>query len=198
VNLYERIDVAGVYLRNTKTGLRLLLKRVDGRWDITKGGVDAGEDPKRAAKREAGEEAGISPAIGGTFVDVANQKNKKKLRIFNGSTPKRAVKLAPTEHTKFKWVDDDEAAEKLSKTPHLAQAVAKLRGMGESYPNRLRGQAQAQDVVPSGGDRDNSVPEGDIEQPMDNPLPGNTSPREMVRATGSRAHARLRPSRPPG
>lgn len=127
--LIERIDVAGVYLQNTKTSKKLLLKRTDGRWDITKGGVDKGEKPKRAAWREAGEESGIRPNVSDVFVDVRNKKNKKRLRIYKGTTTKTAVTLQPAEHTKFKWADDDEAIKKLRKTPHLAKAIEKLRAM---------------------------------------------------------------------
>ena len=128
--IIERVDVAGVYVQNVKTGKKLILKRKDGRWDITKGGVDKGEEPRQAAKRETGEESGIVPKVGDEFVDVTNKKNKRKLRIFTGTTKKTKVKLMPSEHTKAKWVDDDEAIEKLQKTPHLAKAVAKLRSMG--------------------------------------------------------------------
>jgi 8-oxo-dGTP pyrophosphatase MutT (NUDIX family) len=126
--LTEKVDVAGVYVQNTKTGKKLLIKRRDGRWDITKGKVDPGEKPKTAAKRETGEESGIRPSVSDQFVDVKNKKNKKKIRVYKGTTDKNSVKLQPSEHTKFKWSTDDEAIEKLRKTPHLAKAVAKLRG----------------------------------------------------------------------
>ena len=126
--LMEKVDVAGVYVQHGKTGKKLILKRKDGRWDITKGKVDPGEQPKVAAKRETGEESGIRPKVSDTFVDVKNQKNKKKIRVFKGTTASSAVKLQPSEHTKFKWTDDETAIKKLAKTPHLAKAVRKLRG----------------------------------------------------------------------
>lgn len=126
--LMEKVDVAGVYVQHTKTGKKLLLKRRDGRWDITKGKVDPGEKPKKAAKRETGEESGIRPNVSDQYVDVVNRKNKKKIRVFKGTTDKAKVKLQPDEHTKARWVDDDTAIKKLSKTPHLAKAVEKLRG----------------------------------------------------------------------
>lgn len=130
VTIGERVDVAGVYVLNTKTGKKLLLKRKDGRWDITKGGVDPGEKPRQAAKRETGEESGIAPKVSAAYVDVVNAKNQKKLRIYLGTTKKTKTKLMPSEHTRAKWVDDDEAIEKLQKTPHLAKAIEKLRSMG--------------------------------------------------------------------
>lgn len=203
----ERIDVAGVYVTNTKTGKKLLLKRRDGRWDITKGGVDKGEKPKQAAKREAGEESGIIPKVSAVYVDVTNPKNKKKLRIYKGSTKKTKIKLMPSEHTKAKWVDDDEAIEKLQQTPHLAKAVAKLRKLGEagslfarvveSYPNRVRGQARDL-AVPGGGDKQPpEAPSDEPEQPLDSPGPGNVNVRTTQRAAGSKMHKQREPNVPP-
>lgn len=118
------VDVAGVLIDRKKK--KLLLKRKDGRWDITKGQVDPGESAKQAARREAGEESGIKPEVGDEFVDVQNKKNKKKVRVFRGTTTKKKVRLQPAEHTKAKWTDSETAREMLKKTPHLAKAVARL------------------------------------------------------------------------
>ena len=66
------------------------------------------------------------------------------------------------------------------------------RRVVESYPNRVRGQAQAQDVVPSKSEPDNSDTEDGVEQPMDNPLPGGADRSTLFRAGGSRHHQRRR------
>ena len=62
----------------------------------------------------------------------------------------------------------------------------------ESYPNRTRGQAITHSV-PTGSEPDNSEQEDGVEEPMDNPLPGNTDRSMLTRAGGSSLHQRQRP-----
>jgi 8-oxo-dGTP pyrophosphatase MutT (NUDIX family) len=57
----EQVSAGGVAFRRTEAGVEVALVRVrpQGRWQLPKGLVDAGETPEQAALREVREEAGV-------------------------------------------------------------------------------------------------------------------------------------------
>jgi mutator protein MutT len=93
----------------------LLVQRADGdrwmpgKWAFVGGGVEKGEDPEAAVKRECGEEIGLIPS----FVKekfIKDDNNGTRCYMYLGLTKNSNVKLN-SEHQNFKWVDLPEIKE---------------------------------------------------------------------------------------
>lgn len=110
-----KIQELNVYVV-VKNGDRfLLLKRKDGFWEFPGGGVDWGENPEQAGKRETEEETGIQ--IGGPlrFLGVTSavyekQGNEKHsiYIVYIAETDKDDVVLGE-EHDEYRWLNKMEA-----------------------------------------------------------------------------------------
>lgn len=103
-----------------RRGMRLLvLKRREdaeiygGYWDAPGGLLEVGEDPETGARRELLEEANLTvgrlaPCAVCSTVD--EKKDTQFITIFfRASHPSGEVKLAPEEHTEFRWCTVEEA-----------------------------------------------------------------------------------------
>ncbi len=100
-------DIIVRVLIKTPKGKILLLKRAPykkhpGTWDLPGGGVEKGESPKSAAKRETEEETGATVK---STEPIAQLKTKNRLRILFGTTAKKFKATLNHEHTKGMWVD---------------------------------------------------------------------------------------------
>lgn len=124
----------GVMLAN-KEGELFVGQRIDTRadaWQMPQGGIDAGEDPQRAALRELWEETGVLPALvtveaetegwvtydlppdlvpniwGGKF---RGQKQKWFLLRFQGSDSDINIATQHPEFSKWRWLAPDKVVE---------------------------------------------------------------------------------------
>jgi 8-oxo-dGTP pyrophosphatase MutT (NUDIX family) len=104
-----------VVLRKTGDGWRVLLLRVYNYWDFPKGGIEAGETPLEAARRETREETTLDDlefAWGEKFVDtVPYGRDKKIARYFIACTTTEKISLpvnpalGKPEHHEWRWCD---------------------------------------------------------------------------------------------
>ncbi len=118
-----------VVVRDTDDGARFLLLRAYRNWDFPKGGVEAGEDPLAAARRETLEETGIEDlefVWGEDFVETPPYAANKVARYYLARTRRErielpsSVELGRPEHHEYRWVDLTEA---LALTVPRIQAV---------------------------------------------------------------------------
>lgn len=107
----NNIDAAGFVLVKRDPEMRfLILRSVDGEWDLPKGQTDGDENAKTCAKRETLEETGLSPELdwGETFITYSS------ITFFVGNVDddpdfKPNPKTGVVEHSDFKWVSLNEA-----------------------------------------------------------------------------------------
>ncbi|MFQ5975272.1 MAG: bis(5'-nucleosyl)-tetraphosphatase [Candidatus Hydrothermarchaeales archaeon] len=114
---------SGVVIFRKENGKReyLLLHYGAGHWDLPKGHIEEGEDPKETAKRELKEETGIEEIIFcGDFqerIDYTFKKRRelvyKEVLFFLARTNKKTVTLS-YEHKGFEWLNFKDALEKLT------------------------------------------------------------------------------------
>ena len=118
--------VAGLVVRR-QDGKILVIKRVDGRWDLPKGHVDKGEKPYAAAHRETWEETKLRPKSNKSRLFKTKKSSGKTLKFYPGRVGKKPnVTLDPAEHVKYRWVTKEKAVKLLRKNKALAAAVKKL------------------------------------------------------------------------
>ncbi len=117
---YIKIDAAGGLVKRKND--YLLIKR-KGLWDIPKGKIDRGEDPKTAALREVEEECGIHghEIISELCVTYHTMKLKKRLAL------KRTF-----------WYKMKYSGSK-STTPQKNEGITKAKWMSEDYMLAIRG-----------------------------------------------------------
>jgi 8-oxo-dGTP pyrophosphatase MutT (NUDIX family) len=101
---------AGTTFMARDTGRFLFLKRSDqgdepGTWCNCGGGVEAGETPEQAAKREAVEEIGYSEPYDLIPMDVNTQPDGFTYHNFFSIVPTEFEPVLNDEHTDFKWSD---------------------------------------------------------------------------------------------
>jgi bis(5'-nucleosidyl)-tetraphosphatase len=117
----ERILSAGVVVvRQFDDGWRVLLLRVYSYWDCPKGVVEPGEDPLTTARREVGEETGITDLEfrwGEEFIETEPYAKNKVARYYIAESREADVtlpvssELGRPEHHEFRWLarqDSDE------------------------------------------------------------------------------------------
>jgi bis(5'-nucleosidyl)-tetraphosphatase len=101
-------------VRRTPSGWRFLLLRAFRHWDFPKGGVEDGESPLAAARREVAEETGILDLHfdwGEVHIDTGPYAHRKIARYYVARTDSAAVTLGISpeigrpEHNEFRWVD---------------------------------------------------------------------------------------------
>jgi 8-oxo-dGTP pyrophosphatase MutT (NUDIX family) len=111
---------AGVVIVRKEAGIwKYLFLRAYQNWDFPKGIVEAGEDPLETAKREAGEESGITILNfrwGSVYKETAPYYSggKKVARYYIAETPEYRVtlsinpELGRPEHHEYLWLPYDE------------------------------------------------------------------------------------------
>lgn len=91
----------------------LVLKRKNGYWEFPGGGIEWGESPENAAKREALEEIGLEienlRLIGVTSATYEKDGNDKHsiYIVYMGTTKSKEVKISK-EHDAFMWISVEE------------------------------------------------------------------------------------------
>jgi len=102
-----------VVVRSTRGGWRYLLLRVYRTWDFPKGGVEAGETPIQAARREVAEETALTDLRfdwGEQYMETAPYSAGKVARYYVAASPEQSVSLpinaalGRPEHHEFRWV----------------------------------------------------------------------------------------------
>jgi 8-oxo-dGTP pyrophosphatase MutT (NUDIX family) len=118
-----RLSAGVVVLRETAEGWRFLLLRAFNHWDIPKGMVETGEEPRAAAIREVYEESVIDDldfAWGDAYVETGPYSRGKVARYFIARTGRSDIslpvnpELGRPEHSEYRWVDLDEAQQLVS------------------------------------------------------------------------------------
>lgn len=114
----QRLSCGAVLVRETGEGWRTLMLRAYRNWDFPKGIREEGETPLEAARREIGEETGISDLSfdwGERFTDTGPYNRGKVARYYLARTAEQEVELGISpvlgrpEHHEFRWLDFDEA-----------------------------------------------------------------------------------------
>ena len=120
-------SAGAVVFRRTPRGVRLLVLRAYNNWDFPKGLVEPGEEMLAAAKREVGEETGLSDVdypFGEEFRETIPYAHNKIARYYLAETEEHEIELPVStalgrpEHHEYRWVSHDEAEELLP--PRLA------------------------------------------------------------------------------
>lgn len=108
-------------------GQVLLLKRSDkvtrpGGWDFPGGGVDMGESPDEAARREIKEETSLTVhKLQLVSTHLASTNGEDDLIIgYVGSVDSTVVELTAWEHDEFIWVKIDELNDEILPPEHMA------------------------------------------------------------------------------
>ena len=105
-------------MRRGPTDWLFLMLRAYRNWDFPKGGVEAGEEPLAAARREVREETLIEDLEfnwGEVYLETGPYGNRKIARYYLAATrtEKIALPVSPElgrpEHDEWRWVDRDEA-----------------------------------------------------------------------------------------
>jgi bis(5'-nucleosidyl)-tetraphosphatase len=102
---------------------QFLLLRAYRYWDFPKGGIDEGEPPLMAARRETAEETGLSDLEfrwGNDYVETEPYANGKIARYYVAHAASRTVTLGINstlgrpEHHEYRWLDYAAARELLN------------------------------------------------------------------------------------
>jgi len=117
---------AGIHVLIKKGDEYLLIKRSEnddedkGAWDLPGGGIDGGEQPQEAAKREAQEEAGTNIKVGQaiTYLAIPYKGMWSIELIVEGEYLSGEVKLSE-EHDDYKWVSKEELTSIEPRSTHL-------------------------------------------------------------------------------
>lgn len=105
-------------MRAAQEGERVLLLRAYKNWDLPKGLVEHGEEPRAAAVRETEEETGIADLTfdwGEQFVETEPYARNKVARFYLARTRTERVvlgvnpQLGRPEHHEYRWADFVEA-----------------------------------------------------------------------------------------
>lgn len=130
-----------VVFRRSASGLRLLVLRAFGNWDLPKGLLEPDETEFIAAQREVFEETGLHdldyPFGADTFKDTLPYAGGKIARFFLAETGTAALvlpvspELGRPEHDDWRWVSFEEAEDLLP--PRFAIVLDWARGRLEAH-----------------------------------------------------------------
>lgn len=107
-----------VVVRRSATGWLFLMLRAYRNWDFPKGGVEAGEEPLAAARREVREETLIEDLEfnwGEVYLETGPYGKRKIARYYLAATRTERIvlpvspELGRPEHDEWRWVARDEA-----------------------------------------------------------------------------------------
>ncbi len=135
----KRFSAGVVVVRHTRAGWRYLLLRVYRTWDFPKGGVEPGETPLQAARREVTEETALTDLCfdwGEQYAETAPYSAGKVARYYLAASVDQIASLpinaalGRAEHHEFRWVAHAEAKRLLPERlqPVLAWAHALVEG----------------------------------------------------------------------
>jgi 8-oxo-dGTP pyrophosphatase MutT (NUDIX family) len=123
----KKLAAGAIVARHAGDDWLLLVLRAYRNWDFPKGVVEAGEEPFAAARREVGEETGLTDLefpFGEEHCDTLPYAGGKIARYYLAETTEENVRLPISaelgrpEHHEWRWVSFDEAEELLP--PRLA------------------------------------------------------------------------------
>jgi 8-oxo-dGTP pyrophosphatase MutT (NUDIX family) len=127
----RRLSAGVVVVRAARDGERVLLLRAYKNWDLPKGLVEPGEEPRAAAIRETEEETGIADLTfdwGEEFVETEPYARNKVARFYLARTCTERVvlgvnpRLGRPEHHEYRWLDLAEAHARVP--PRLQRVIA--------------------------------------------------------------------------
>lgn len=110
----EQVEVWAYSLTSEEPEYLALLRshECDGFWQPVTGGVEPGEKPSEAARRELMEETGIRPlklfSLNCDYCFIWKEKRYNEY-VFAAEAPTRDVRLSH-EHTQYRWADKNEAS----------------------------------------------------------------------------------------
>jgi 8-oxo-dGTP pyrophosphatase MutT (NUDIX family) len=108
-----RLSAGVVVVRSTPSGWLFLMLRAYRNWDFPKGGLESGEEPLAAARREVREETSITDlrfTWGEEYRETEPYGNNKIARYYIAETPTVSVTLqinpdlGRPEHNEGRWV----------------------------------------------------------------------------------------------
>jgi 8-oxo-dGTP pyrophosphatase MutT (NUDIX family) len=114
----DKLSCGAVLVRKASQGWQTLMLRAYRNWDFPKGLREDGETPLQAARREVGEETGISDLKfdwGERFTETGTYNQGKVARYFLARTEQEEVEmgiseaLGRPEHHEYRWMDFDRA-----------------------------------------------------------------------------------------
>lgn len=107
-----------VVVRRFGTGWRFLALRAYSYWDFPKGGIEPGESPMEAARRETREETGLTALAfhwGEDWIETEPYAGGKIARYYVAECAAGDVRLEPApgtrhpEHHEYRWIDRRDA-----------------------------------------------------------------------------------------
>ena len=134
----RHLSAGVVVVRDEEGGWRYLLLRAYRYWDFPKGGVEPGETPAAAARREVAEETGISRLwflCGEAYTETPPYGRGKVARYYLAATDEDRVvlpvspELGRPEHHEYRWLDYAAARDLL--VPRVRNVLAWARGLLE-------------------------------------------------------------------
>lgn len=137
----NKFSAGVVVVRTFGEEWRYLLLRVFKNWDFPKGGVEEGESPLEAARREVEEETGLTVLEfrwGEQYLDTEPYSNGKVARYYLAACDQGEAwlpinpELGRPEHHEFRWCAIDTARRLLPEriSPVLEWAHKTLQGNG--------------------------------------------------------------------
>lgn len=114
----NRRSAGVVIVRSRDSGWQFLVLRAYTYWDFPKGGIEPGESPMEAARREAREETALTDLAfrwGEDWIETEPYASGKIARYYLAEAVSGEVRLEPApgarfpEHHEFRWIDRVEA-----------------------------------------------------------------------------------------